>query len=140
MCQVARRESRVESRMAETDCESAVKQAICALSKKPRPRILPTEAPKLRAMNHERKGSRKKAFKLRLDLLKHVTPEDIMEEAMANVSRYKPEPSLAKTGVGHLRPATPEERQAEMARSEAFIKRLRARAVATKQRQRKKKA
>ena len=91
-------------------------------------------------MNHERKGSRKKAFKLRLDLLKHVTPEDIMEEALANISRYKPEPLFSKTGVGYLRPATPEEVKAEMARSEARIKRVEARAAAAKRKRRKKKA
>ena len=88
----------------------------------------------------EIKQSRKRPFKLRLDLLEHVTPEDIMEEALANISRYKPEPSLSKTGVGYLRPATPEERKAEMMRSEAFIKRLEARATAAKRAKRKKKA
>jgi hypothetical protein len=72
-------------------------------------------------------------------LLDYVTPEDLREEAMANISRYKPEPLLSKTGVGYLRPATPEERQEEMKRSEAFIKRLNARAAAAKRAKRKKK-
>ena len=85
------------------------------------------------------KKPRKKPFKLRLDLLEHVTPEDILEEALANVSRYKPEPLCAKTGVGYLRTATPEEVQEEMARSEARIKRLKARADAAKRAKRKKK-
>lgn len=49
---------------------------------------------------------------------------------MANVSRYRAEPSLGKTGVGYLRPATPEEWAAEMKRSDEFIKRLKARAAA----------
>ena len=62
----------------------------------------------------------------------HVTPEDMMKEALANISRYKPEPSFAKTGVGYLRTATPEEREAEMARSDARIKRAKARAAAAK--------
>ena len=86
------------------------------------------------------KRPRKKPFKLRLDLLKYITPEDALEEALANNSRYQPEPLLAKTGVGYLRSATPEERQAEMERSEAFIKRLEARAAAAKRIKRKKKS
>ena len=86
------------------------------------------------------KKPRKKPFKLRLDLLEHVTPEDIMEEVLANNSRYKAEPSFAKTGVGYLRTATPEEVKEEMARSEAFIKRLEARAAAAKRAKRKKKS
>lgn len=80
-----------------------------------------------------------KKFRLRLDLLKHVTPEDFMESALANLSRYKPEPSFAKTGVGYLRPATPEEREAEMKRSDEFIRRLKTRAAAAKRAKRKKK-
>jgi hypothetical protein len=83
------------------------------------------------------KKTRKK-FKLRLDLLEYVTPEDLLEEAMANVSRYRPEPSLGKTGVGYLRSATPEERGEEMRRSEAFITRVKARAAAAKRAKRKK--
>ncbi|MCI0541285.1 MAG: hypothetical protein L0Z50_39295 [Verrucomicrobiales bacterium] len=79
----------------------------------------------------------RKNFKLRLDLLKHVRPEDIMEEALANISRYKPEPLFSKTGVGYLRTATLEARKEEMARSEAFVKRLKARAAAAKRAKRK---
>jgi hypothetical protein len=78
-------------------------------------------------------------FKLRLDLLEHVTDQDILEEAMANVSRYRAKPSLGKTGVGYLRPATPEERQAEMKRSDEFIKRLKARAAAARRAKRRNK-
>lgn len=69
-------------------------------------------------------------MKLRLDLLKYLTDEDIMEEALANTHRYKPEPLFAKTGTGYLRPATPEEKEEEMKRSEAFIARIKARAEA----------
>ena len=36
----------------------------------------------------EMKRPRKKPFKLRLDLLKYITPEDALEEALANNSRY----------------------------------------------------
>jgi hypothetical protein len=78
------------------------------------------------------KTPRKKAFKLRLDLLEYVTDQDIQEEAIANISRYRAEPSLGKTGVGYLRPATPEEREAEINRSDKFTKKLKARAAAAK--------
>jgi len=63
-------------------------------------------------------------MKLRFDLLEFVTDEDFMEAVLANNHRYKAEPLLAKTGVGYLAPATPEEREQEMARSQAFIQRL----------------
>jgi hypothetical protein len=69
-------------------------------------------------------------MKLRLDLLKYLTDEDIMEEALANTHRYKPEPLFAKTGKGYLRPTTPEEKEEEMRRSAAFIARIKARAEA----------
>lgn len=84
------------------------------------------------------KKQRKKPFKLRLDLLEFVTPKDIIEEAQANNPRYKPEPSLGKTGVGYLRPASPDERQQEIVRSEAFSKRLKARAASARRLKRKK--
>jgi hypothetical protein len=75
-----------------------------------------------------RRKSRK--FRLRTDLLEYLTDKDILESALANVHRYKPEPLLSKTGVGYLAPATPEDREQEMKRSEALMRRL-------KQRQRK---
>jgi hypothetical protein len=62
-------------------------------------------------------------MKLRLDLLEHLTAEE-------SVHRFKPEPLLSKTGVGNLRPATPEERKQEEARSETLIERLKQRAAA----------
>ena len=68
-------------------------------------------------------------MKLRLDLLEHLTAEDIRLAAEASVHRFKPEPLLSKTGVGYLRSATPEECQQEMARSEALIARLKQRAA-----------
>ena len=62
-------------------------------------------------------------MKLRLDLLKYLTAEDIMEEVLANNHRYKPEPNFSKTGVGTLSSASIEERAQEEARSTARIQR-----------------
>jgi hypothetical protein len=58
-------------------------------------------------------------MKLRLDLLEHLTDEDILEEVLANNHRYKPEPLFSKTGVGSLSSASTEERAQEEARSTA---------------------
>jgi hypothetical protein len=62
-------------------------------------------------------------MRLRLDLLKHLTDEDILEEVLANNHRYKPEPNFSKTGVGSLSSASTEERAQEEARSTARIQR-----------------
>jgi hypothetical protein len=70
-------------------------------------------------------------MKLRVDLLEHLTDEDILEEVLANNDRYKPEPLLSKTGVGSLSSATTEERAQEEARSTALIERLKKRAAAS---------
>jgi hypothetical protein len=70
-------------------------------------------------------------MKLRLDLLEHLTDEDILEEVLANNHRYRPEPLLSKTGVGTLSSASTEERAQEEARSTALIKRLKQRAQAS---------
>jgi hypothetical protein len=66
-------------------------------------------------------------MKLRTDLLKFLTCQDILEEALASVDRYKAEPQFSKTGKGYLRPATSKEREQEMIRSEALVARLEAR-------------
>ena len=66
-------------------------------------------------------------MKLRLDLLEFLTADDILEAALASVHRYDPEPNFSKTGVGTLRPATPEERAQEIARNNALIERLKKR-------------
>ena len=66
-------------------------------------------------------------MKLRLDLLEHLTDEDILEEVLANNHRYKPEPNFSKTGVGSLSSASTEERAQEEARSTALIERLKKR-------------
>ena len=68
-------------------------------------------------------------MKLRLDLLEHLTNEDILEEVLANNHRYKPEPLFSKTGVGSLSSASTEERAQEEARSTALIQRLKQRAA-----------
>ena len=67
-------------------------------------------------------------MKLRLDLLEHLTAEDILEEVLANNHRYRPEPLLSKTGTGSLSSASIEERAQEEARSTALIERLKRRA------------
>ena len=67
-------------------------------------------------------------MKLRLDLLEHLTDQDIMEEVLANNHRYKPEPLFSKTGVGSLSPASTEERAKEVERSTALIEKLKKRA------------
>jgi hypothetical protein len=69
-------------------------------------------------------------MKLQLDFLEFLTDEDIMEEAMANVHRYQAEPTFSKTGVGYLRPATPEEKRQENERSERLMQKLKERARA----------
>ena len=70
-------------------------------------------------------------MKLRLDLLEHLTDEDILEEVLANTHRYKPEPNFSKTGVGSLSSASTEERAQEEARSTDLIARLKQRAQAS---------
>src|SRR5436309_11259881 len=70
-------------------------------------------------------------MKLRLDLLEHLTAEDILQEVLANNHRYKPEPNFSKTGVGSLSSASIEERAQEEARSTALIKKLKSRAQAS---------
>jgi len=67
-------------------------------------------------------------MKLRLDLLEHLTEEDILEEVLVNNHRYKPEPLFSKTGVGSLLSVPIEERASEDARSTALIQRLEKRA------------
>ena len=67
-------------------------------------------------------------MKLRIDLLEHLTDQDILEEAVATVHRFKPEPLLSKTGTGSLLSASTEERAREVARSTELIRRLEQRA------------
>jgi len=67
-------------------------------------------------------------MKLRTDLLKHLTTEDVIEEAQATVHRYKPEPLFSKTGTGSLSSASTRERASEVERSTALVRKLKARA------------
>jgi len=67
-------------------------------------------------------------MKLRLDLLEHLTIEDIAEEAARTAHRYKPEPLLSKTGIGSLSSASTEERAREVERSTELTRKLEKRA------------
>jgi len=62
-------------------------------------------------------------MRLRTDLLKVMTDEDIIEEIEANNHRFRPEPLFSKTGVGSLSSASTNERVLEMERSKARIQR-----------------
>jgi hypothetical protein len=66
-------------------------------------------------------------MKLRVDLLEHLTSEDILKEVLANNHRYKPEPNFSKTGVGSLSSASTKERAQEEARSTDLIRKLKKR-------------
>ncbi|MEI6350870.1 MAG: hypothetical protein WCP06_07165 [Verrucomicrobiota bacterium] len=66
-------------------------------------------------------------MKLRLDLLKRLTADDILEEAVATNHRFKPEPLLSKTGVGSLLSASTKERANEAERSMALARKLHSR-------------
>jgi len=68
-------------------------------------------------------------MKLRLDLLEHLTAEDILEEVLANNHRYRPEPLFSETGTGSLSSASIEERAQEEARSTELTRKLEARAL-----------
>ena len=70
-------------------------------------------------------------MKLRLDLLEHLTAEDIRQAAEESVHRYKPEPLLSKTGVGSLSSASTEERAKEVEHSMELIRKLEERAKQT---------
>ena len=67
-------------------------------------------------------------MKLRLDLLEHLTDDDILEEVLANNHRYKSEPNFSRTGVGSLSSASIEERANEEERNTDLIRRLTQRA------------
>jgi hypothetical protein len=67
-------------------------------------------------------------MKLRLDLLEHLTADDIRQAAEKAAHRFKPEPLFSKTGVGSLSSASIEERAKEVEHSTALIERLKKRA------------
>ena len=63
-------------------------------------------------------------MKLRTDLLKKLTAEDILEEAKENQHRYKAEPTFSKTGTGYLSPRSTEDSAREAERSKALGEKL----------------
>jgi hypothetical protein len=67
-------------------------------------------------------------MKLRLDLLEHLTAEDIRQAAEESAHRFKPEPLLSKTGVGSLSSASIKERAKEVEHSMELTRKLTARA------------
>ena len=67
-------------------------------------------------------------MKLRLDLLEHLTADDIREAAEKSVHRYKPEPLFSKTGTGSLSSASIEERAQEEEHSMELTQKLEQRA------------
>jgi hypothetical protein len=67
-------------------------------------------------------------MKLRLDLLKHLTAEDIAEAAEQSVHRFKPEPLFSQTGTGSLLSASTEERAREVEHSTELTRKLEERA------------
>ena len=67
-------------------------------------------------------------MKLRLDLLEHLTAEDIRKAAEDSVNRYKPEPNFSKTGTGSLSSASTEERAKEVEHSMELTRKLEQRA------------
>lgn len=64
-----------------------------------------------------------------MDLLKHLTTEDVIEEAVVNVHRFNPEPLFSKTGIGSLLPASASEREREIAHSIELTRKLEQRAT-----------
>ena len=68
------------------------------------------------------------AMRLRLDLLEHLTADDILEEVLATNHRFRPEPLFSKTGIGSLSPASIEERAKEVEHSMELTRKLEARA------------
>jgi hypothetical protein len=70
-------------------------------------------------------------MKLRLDLLEHLTTDDIRQAAEESVHRFKPEPTFSKTGTGTLLSASTEERAKEVEHSMALTRKLEQRARRT---------
>ena len=68
-------------------------------------------------------------MKLRLDLLEHLTDEDILEAVVENNHRYKPEPLFSRTGVGSLSSASTEERARGVERATDLTQKLEQRAA-----------
>jgi len=67
-------------------------------------------------------------MKLRLDLLEHLTADDIAKAAEENVHRFKPEPLFSQTGTGSLSSTSTSERAREVEHSMELTRRLEQRA------------
>ncbi len=67
-------------------------------------------------------------MKLRLDLLEHLTAEDIRKAAEKSVHRFKPELNFSKAGAGSLSSASIEERAKEVEHSMELTRKLEKRA------------
>jgi hypothetical protein len=70
-------------------------------------------------------------MKLRLDLLEHLTADDLRQAAEESVHRFKPEPNFSKTGTGTLSSASTEERAKEVEHSMELTRKLKRRARQT---------
>lgn len=70
-------------------------------------------------------------MKLRLDLLEHLTADDIRQAAEESVHRFKPEPSFSRTETGTLSSASTEERAKEVEHSMELTRKLERRAQQT---------
>jgi hypothetical protein len=64
------------------------------------------------------------SVKLRIDLVKKLTPEMLMKSVLMNNHRHKAEPLFSKTGVGSLATATAEDRANEDKLSEEIRREL----------------
>jgi hypothetical protein len=67
-------------------------------------------------------------MKLRLDLLEHLTAEDLRQAAAESVHRFKPEPNFSKTGTGTLSSASTEGRAKEVEHCMELTRKLEERA------------
>ncbi len=63
-------------------------------------------------------------MKIRLDLVKALRPEDVLEMASANSHRYNAEPVFSKTGVGKLSPTSIKDSVREEKLSTALIRKV----------------
>jgi hypothetical protein len=64
-----------------------------------------------------RRGDIFRVLKLRLDLLEHLTADDIRLAAENSIHRLKPGPNFSRTGIGTLSSASSEKRAKEVKHS-----------------------
>ena len=67
-------------------------------------------------------------MKLRLDLVKQLRPQDLLESVERNNHRYNAEPLFSKTGTGSLSSASINERASEVEHNTELIQKLAKRA------------